>query len=475
MTKRFFVDAPDKWEKAEAAIKLRGGEVKASVYPNATVLPLVPKTQDEIGAFVLDEMYKGGVCDASGNFVAGRIRKDENNPGNLSCCGSYDVSKEEVGFHDERAVFGGVLYRHFGHMLVDGFARLWYLVGHCDFDVVVFLECPFKFASDFDPFDFIRLLIPSGIRVEIVSTPTRFREVVVPDEAFYPFGEVSREFVLPFDAIASNLPKGEFKRVYLSRSRYQQTIEEGVEKTAVFNECWYESFFARRGFEIVHPEILPVERQISIIAGAEEIVSTVGTMTHMLLFASQDASVVILNRAGMVQAQLRIDKARGIAPIYVDAQSNPMPTHHARGPILLSPNRFFKAYLDAAGVEYDESEFDVSGDLPVLVYDFLREWARVYRDAHCAEFIGRYTMFDVIRHLNGSLYDDFFEEEAYRDANRLRESERQCAKLERENKKLIKQREKLERQIEGMKSSTSWQITRPLRAFGRRLHQKDER
>ena len=432
---RLFVRDAEKWAKHIASLRPLGGAAAVDVYEGATLLPLRIAREEMAapGKPALDAVYNGGVVDSEGQFVAGRMRYDKA-PGNLGCAGAYEVQADNVKVRAERVLFGGILYHHLGHMLVDGFARLWYAVDHDDFDKVVFLDCPFEFASDFDPLLLLKLFGLDESRIEVIGEPTRFAQVIVPEEAMRPFGSFRRELTLPFDKIRQEIERkgsqsAAAEKVYLSRRAYQEGGgDNGIAPSIIYNEEWFEEFYARRGFAVVHPETLPVEQQIATIIGAKEIVSTVGTMTHLLLFAKPDARVAELNRAGMVEAQLRIDAVRGLSPYYVDVASNPLPVAHARGPFLMMPNRHFRGYLAAAGIDYASAELDLSEHTGELLKEFLEDWAVVYRAEGTSGLVARRTMFDVILQMNEFLFDDPFDKSAYREANTLLEETRELRK-----------------------------------------------
>lgn len=471
MTDRFYVGDLQRWETFADTLRLDQDPVRARCYEGACLLPPIEDDERKRDDTIVDAVYRGGIRTAHGQFISARMRTDsEEKPGNLSCTGDYEIDHDNIPHRDERVLFGGVLYRHFGHMIADGFARLWYLVNHNDFEQVVFFECPFQFASDFDPFVFLKLLGLSEDAVEIIRAPTTFREVIVPDEAFRPFGRFCEDFILPFDRIKDRLPKGHEKKIYLSRTAYQAVERDNPNTSSfIYNEQWYEEFYRRHGYAVIHPDQLSVEEQISIIAGADKIVSTVGTMTHLLLFASQNVDAVILNRADVIGVQMRIDLVRGIKPTYIEATSNPLPVVHARGPFLMMPNRHFKRYLDDCGIEYDQEELDISDEMPRLMHEFLLEWARVYRTKSQGRLIANHTMFDVIRQMNEALYGEPGHMDDYREADRLRESN---AELRARNERLRTKNKQLRKENKALAEKSG---SKPIKTLKKLLRETIER
>lgn len=446
MGSRFFVRDREKWESLAAASHLIDEKAGCSAYQDALVLPL-----RKIEEGTKDGVYEGGVCDAEFNFLAGRRRSLEKEGSNFDCLSSYRVPENEIEYRDESVVFGGIITNHLGHTLLDASCRLWYLVENPDFEKVVFLEYPREFVSSFDGLKFVELMGIPREKIEVITAPTMFKEMVVPGESIHPLTGYKREFMVPFDAIRERIAPGSVKKLYLSRRQY--------EMSGIVNEEFFERFYESRGFTVVSPEQLPIEEQISLVAGAEEIVSTIGTMTHLILFAQKDVKVTILNRTTCIAVQMLIDEACGIEPYYVDATSNPLPVRHVYGPFLMLPNRYFRDYLDSRSIPYSSSDLDLADDMPYLAYSFLQKWAEVYRSPATSASIGSETMHEVIRSLNDALYDSAFEPSEYEGANKLKVALRKEKEISASARKELKE----------LRSSKSWRITAPLRALTKRL------
>lgn len=442
MNSRFFVRNREKWEAVASASHLLDGEAKCRVHQNAILLPL-RKIEDK----TKDGVYEGGVCDSEFAFLAGRRRSLGKEGVNFDCLTSYRVDASKIQNRHERVVFGGIIVNHLGHTLLDASCRLWYLVDNSDFEKVVFLEYPREFVSSFDGLKFVELLGIPREKVEIISVPTMFSEVIVPEETMYPLSGYKKEFMMPFEAICKRIAPGGVEKLYLTRRRY--------EMSGIVNEEFFESFFEARGFTVVSPEKLSIEEQISLVSGAREIVSTIGTMTHLILFARKDATVTILNRTTCIAVQMLIDEACGLAPYYVDATSNPLPVRHVHGPFLMLPNRYFREYLDHRFIGYSCSELDLADEMPRLTYLFLQKWAETYRTPSASSAIGDETLYEVIKSLNDALYDDVFDPSSYEGAKKLQVS----LNRERENSR------KAKKELRALRSSKSWKLTAPLRAI----------
>lgn len=309
--------------------------------PNGICLPL--KYFEKPQKF--NHVFSGGCCDAAGNFVAGHSRHADNTSSNLSCIQAYPVSDDELVFRDETVIFGGMMIGHWGHLLTDSSARLWYPRRHPELHCkIVFVECLLKkFAAKEDWKPLLRMAGIDPARVEILRRPTRFRKVIVPDQAVYSLDAIRPEWIEFFDAVRANAKPSSVSKVYFSRTKFSKNDTQ--------NEDLFESYWREAGFRIVHPEDCTLEEEISLLAGADELVATIGTLSHNFLFAKPGTRATILLRTGVVlRLQLLIGAARGLRSQYVEAFRNPLPTRHYNGVYFLFPTARFQCFLSLSGL-----------------------------------------------------------------------------------------------------------------------------
>ena len=138
---------------------------------NATILPLRRQAEDNL------LFGRGGVVDENGEYVPlsgieGRVQF------------AYPAEKKE--YRDETVVYCGYLVNHWGHFLIEGVTRLWYFLEN-DPGVdkyVFFLDENEEREIRANYREFLELL---GIweHLEIINTPTTYREVIVPELGLY--------------------------------------------------------------------------------------------------------------------------------------------------------------------------------------------------------------------------------------------------------------------------------------------------
>lgn len=448
--RRLFVrDQADWEERIERYGWLTDEPASAVEHPNAILLPL---QLVERSARYSDGVYRGGVCTSGFQFIAGR-KRNVGKRANFDCDESYEVPAETIVDRDESVVFGGIIDDHFGHMLLDVSCRLWYLVQNPDFEKAVFLRYPNERPGGFDALVLLDLMGIPRSKVEVIDRPTRFKSIIVPDETSAVLAGIRREFAMPFERVRERIAPGSARKLYLTRT--------GFEKHDIVGERFFEEFYRRRGFQVVSPETLPIEEQVSLVAGADEIVTTLGTMSHLILFAKPTARVTIFVRWSCQPAQLLIDKAAGIEPNYVDAFSNPLPVRHNEGPFLMLPNQYFRDYLIEAGEAFEEDELNVGESLPQMVFEFLQKWGVAYSSKETINRLDVFSMFDVVDGV-----DRLFAENGMAPSSVQRQM---IGDLNRSLGDLKAENRALKSQIEKMKNSKSWKATKPLRSVGQKL------
>ena len=330
--------------------------------------------------------YQGGVCGPDFTFIAGLERNSRAPLYNLACKKSYVTVGLDV--RQEKVVFGGVIFGHFGHMLLDGMTRLWHFARHHDDGLKrVFVLQPG--ASSTHAEKFFKL---AGMRYEILKSPTQFQEVIVPDEVYHTGEGGNKAWLEWFDYLKQKAGRpSDLARIYLTRTQWP--ANDGV------GEEYYGQFFSRECYQAIAPEQYPLEAQIRMIAGATHIATTMGTMAHMLAFARPDADITILLRSpcSMMPAQLTINKLRGYNWRMIDATRNPLPTGQSNGCFLYEQTgyfcewakEFFKMKIVPRPMVYDVDEVD-----NLLAY--FQKWAKRFSDPANLRYIKNKTAKDFV-------------------------------------------------------------------------------
>jgi capsular polysaccharide biosynthesis protein len=193
------------------------------------------------------------------------------------------------------AVYGGLLFRHFGHFLLESTCRLWWPL-HERFRGPILFQDPAggtvlpEYAARF--FD----LLGISEQIHVVRQPVRCDRVIVPHRSFViqkaghpwfrtPFlmagAAAERDWSSTSDSTATSAGG-----LYLSRARVpgrRMTGEEAIE-----------SRLAAAGFTILHMETLPLEQQIVQIRRHARVAGIAGSAMHNVLFAADPRSVIYI-------------------------------------------------------------------------------------------------------------------------------------------------------------------------------------
>lgn len=365
-----FLDQIDRCRKPESTPGVR-------VQEGALILP----PRENVNYPAQPNRYVGGVFDPEGVFLAGSAVDQAR----FSCRDGYPVSAEEITERDETVIFGGMFYNHFGIDLLLSLTRFWYFAERKDcterpvFLVTTGAPSP---ASEFCR-EFMALFHIPEDRYEILTTPTRFSRVIIPDEVLSSVNSaVDPAFMTPFhslrERILTEYGPAEYRKLYVSRRKFikNDTDEDGQ------NEEYYENFFERRGFTVIHPQEFPLAQQIRYFASADELVSTYGTLAHLLsLFAKPGARQVMLLRSEIMDdwfpMQAAILQMRDLDWYIVEAVKNPLPTLHDLGAFLYYPTAYFKAFLDDRKIPYTAQELESSLSVE-QIRRYLCRWLECY-------------------------------------------------------------------------------------------------
>lgn len=216
-------------------------------------------------------------------------------------------------------------------------------------------------------------------RILYVEKPMQFRSVTVPDQAQQVFRTFTKEFFLPYQAIKARVTPGNKKKIYLTRREYQKPINPkgGM---VYFNENYFEDFFTVHGFEIVSLENLPIEEQISLIMGADEIATAGVSLGHWVSFFKPTAKFIMLLRAKDLVSnhQCMLMEAFNFRNYYiVDGSHNFLVAGHVTGANMLGSNKYWREFVaDYFNEQIEEDYAYLTGALD----RYVEVWYEKYSD-----------------------------------------------------------------------------------------------
>ncbi len=199
---------------------------------------------------------------------------------------SYNVDRSNALVVSGPALYGGILFDHYGHFLLETLSRAWRIAG-CAADVYFHkINAEQATFHNLLPWqqELLAALTGDVGRVQFIGQDTVFEELIVPEPGF-----VSREFCHPLQAQAllkvggkvgqkeaKKLPHA-IEKVWLSRAFWQ--------KGRITGEIELEQALEKQGFFICHPERYSVAEQIHLFEHAHYLAGFTGSAFHTVLLA----------------------------------------------------------------------------------------------------------------------------------------------------------------------------------------------
>lgn len=253
---------------------------------NGTVLPLKP----------FNGRKCGGACDENYNLISGYDDYSHDavkDPHYIYY--TYTPNNEEMEYIDETVIYGGLIFEHPGHLLLQTAAnKLWYLTQNTDPNIRIAVIYR---SWGFEPKSFLMELIEAfGIdknRIISVTKPTKFKKLIVPDssEMMYIYSIpyfFTKEYQYFFEHIKNTVQPGNTKKIYLTKTK-------GF-KQNVIGEEFFIDFYKQHGYEIIDPEDYTMAEKASLMLGAEEVATTTGTNHLFSIFCKASTKITILSR-----------------------------------------------------------------------------------------------------------------------------------------------------------------------------------
>ena len=268
--------------------------------------------------------WKGGVYDRSG-IVCESSLHDRHWTKVLVAYQPEEIDTDDIEYISGEAVYGGVLFEHFGHFLLESTNRLWWPLREGFKGYVVFQNVDQNNRVSDHARRFFDLLNISS-KVITVGRSVRFDRVIVPERAFVIQKRVFEEFRIPFlvagdacERLASpaTVESGRLG-LYLSRLNYQFRRSLGEEHL--------EDSFRKGGYDIVSMEALSLEHQIMTMRRYSTVAGIAGSAFHLMLFSERPKNATYILRDVTINSNyFMIDQLMSNNSVYIynDSEHGP--------------------------------------------------------------------------------------------------------------------------------------------------------
>ncbi|WP_254660329.1 glycosyltransferase 61 family protein [Ketogulonicigenium vulgare] len=207
---------------------------------------------------------------------------------------------EEVEQLKGRYIFGGVLYGHFGHFIVESLARLWAQDAEgVDAEAYIFTAKVSTFPQkSVEKLQKLAALLGLRLPIIVARVPTQVETLYVPAQGFgmndLIEGSAAFRTFMNTHAGAGIEPTGD-EKIYISRSKLPS------DRGSLLGEYKLEEYLAAEGYDIFHPQRFPAEEQIARYKAARQIIAVDCSPLHMLGYVGhKDQSAAIILRRSMV-------------------------------------------------------------------------------------------------------------------------------------------------------------------------------
>ncbi|KIN60705.1 DUF563 multi-domain protein [Sulfitobacter noctilucae] len=245
-------------------------------------------------------------------------------------------------------LWGGVLWMHFGHFLVESTARLWAL-DHLKDKIDGILFIPKRPRNGEDVLQFQRdlvALLGTDAPVVCAAAPERVEKLIVPGQGFG-LGRMIEGTQEYRAAIANRFGKDVkadgAEKLYISRSK----LPAG--RGNLIGESELEAKLAAEDYSIYHPEKHDIFHQIATYKAARQVIAAEGSALHMLAMVADpktDIAMIVRRPSGATaNLETHVRSFTGTAPVTI--------THLKRSwkPLGAAKPRMWMGELDMPAVQ----------------------------------------------------------------------------------------------------------------------------
>ncbi|MFN4017721.1 MAG: glycosyltransferase family 61 protein [Reyranella sp.] len=216
----------------------------------------------------------------------------------------------------------------FGPFLLESLARAWYLIKADRSIPVIFHGWSDRPAVPSFASAVLAALHVQPSRIKIVANrDLRVRSLILPRAQFWPGIKASPGMCVAFDHVREKMLQGRSakartpEKVYFSRRGLDEAPAPGRARSVIVNEEEAETVFRTAGYEILQPELLPMEQQVAIVANATHVAGASGSALHLMMFNANPRAKLIELRTRTAVDQLMISAIRGHEAFHVSCRS----------------------------------------------------------------------------------------------------------------------------------------------------------
>ena len=344
-------------------------KLSAPSYKNATILPLKRFDGDNL------LFGRGGVVDENRNYID--ISAIDNRV-------QYSYKFDNPIKKNKKVVYCGYLVRHWGHFLVEAVSRMWYFLENDNTidSYVFFVDTNEQRELKGNYREFFELL---GVldKIEIINTPTEYKEVIVPELGYKWRQYYSDNFNKIFDAVANNIKiNNEWQkneRIFFTRSKLNKVAN------TEFGLDMLDDFFEKNDFKIISPEKISLSEMIFYIRNAQTCASVSGSLPHNMLFGADNQRLIIAERnIYNNEIQVDVNRIKKLNTIYIDSNIAIYPVNLGYGPFILSYKGMLERFANDNNMKAPDEKYYTQ---KCLKHNFKKYMQAYFREYHYQWFM----------------------------------------------------------------------------------------
>lgn len=344
-------------------------KLSAPSYKNATILPLKRFDGDNL------LFGRGGVVDENRNYID--ISAIDNRV-------QYSYKFDNPIKKNKKVVYCGYLVRHWGHFLVEAVSRMWYFLENDNTidSYVFFVDTNEQRELKGNYREFFELL---GVldKIEIINTPTEYKEVIVPELGYKWRQYYSDNFKKIFDAVANNIKiNNEWQkneRIFFTRSKLNKVAN------TEFGLDMLDDFFEKNNFKIISPEKISLSEMIFYIRNAQTCASVSGSLPHNMLFGADNQRLIIVERnIYNNEIQVDVNRIKKLNTIYIDSNIAIYPVNLGYGPFILSYKGMLERFANDNNMKAPDEKYYTQ---KCLKHNFKKYMQAYFREYHYQWFM----------------------------------------------------------------------------------------
>ncbi|MBS48423.1 MAG: hypothetical protein CMN60_12015 [Sphingobium sp.] len=270
--------------------------------------------------------------------------------------------------HLKKGIYGGYLFSHYGHFMLETLSRLWWSLAEKREEPVIFQVVRGGNIPDFAKE--ILNLLNIDYRLVTNSECLEVEELFIPSASLVERLWVAPEFLVPFQTIADSFPDSNVDKLFVSR---------GERISQIYGERLIMEICQSEGFTVLDPTTSSLREQIVLFASAKEIIGGVGSALHNLPYCRNLQKVAYLARAQSIASTYKMidDRLDAHDNFWIYASKSILPLMgNLTGPYMIDAHASLRYLQDAGFISKARTLSDY--DVLVETERYMMEFRRLY-------------------------------------------------------------------------------------------------